>query len=85
VRKSGPDNELNLGLGLNYTVHENDRATRAATSPSSRGWATSSSSTAAGVTYDLGRVKLNAIFVPRYGEYSAFAVFGFYFSVPLRH
>ena len=35
------------------------------------------------LTYDLGRVKLNAIYVPRYGEYNQFAVFGFYFSVPL--
>jgi hypothetical protein len=36
------------------------------------------------VTYDLGRVKVNAIYVPRYGDYNPFAVFGFYFSVPLR-
>jgi len=28
-------------------------------------------------------VKLNAVYVPRYGEYNKFAVFGFYFSVPL--
>jgi hypothetical protein len=28
-------------------------------------------------------VKLNAIYVPRYGEYNEFAVFGFYFSLPL--
>jgi hypothetical protein len=34
------------------------------------------------VTYDLGPVKLNAIYVPRYGEYNRFAVFGFYFSIP---
>jgi hypothetical protein len=35
------------------------------------------------LTYDLGAVKLNAIYVPRYGEYNKFAVFGFYFTVPL--
>ena len=34
-------------------------------------------------TYDLGRVKLNAVFVPHYGTYNPFATFGFYFSVPL--
>lgn len=34
-------------------------------------------------TYDLGRVKLNAVFAPHYGAYSPFATFGFYFSVPL--
>jgi hypothetical protein len=35
------------------------------------------------LTYALGPMKLNAIYVPRYGEYNQFAVFGFYFSVPL--
>ena len=35
------------------------------------------------LTYDFGSVKLNAIYVPKYGEYNRFAVFGFYFSVPL--
>lgn len=34
-------------------------------------------------TYDFGAVKLNAIYVPRYGKYNQFAVFGFYFSMPL--
>ena len=34
-------------------------------------------------TYDLGAVKLNAIYVPRFGEYNQFAVFGLYFSMPL--
>ena len=37
------------------------------------------------LSYDLGAVTLNAIYVPRYGEYNKFAVFGFYFSVPLRN
>jgi len=35
------------------------------------------------LTYDLGPVKLNAIYVPAYGDYNEFAVFGFYFSMPL--
>jgi hypothetical protein len=29
-------------------------------------------------------VQVNAIYVPRYGDYNKFAVFGFYFSTPLR-
>ena len=33
-------------------------------------------------TYDLGAVKLNAIYVPRYQQ-NRFAVFGLYFSIPL--
>lgn len=35
------------------------------------------------LTYDLGAVKLNAIYVPKYGDYNRFAVFGLYFSFPL--
>ena len=35
------------------------------------------------LTYDLGAVKLNAIYVPKYREYNRFAVFGLYFSLPL--
>ena len=34
------------------------------------------------VSYDFGAVKLNAVYVPRYGQYNQFAVFGFYFSIP---
>lgn len=37
------------------------------------------------VTYDFGAVKVNATYVPRYGEYNRFAVFGFYFSIPFRN
>ncbi len=37
------------------------------------------------VTYDFGIVKVNAIYMPRYGEYNKFAVFGFYFSLPLKN
>ena len=36
------------------------------------------------LTYDFGGVQVNAIYVPRYGDYNKFAVFGFYFSTPLR-
>lgn len=36
------------------------------------------------VTLDLGNVKLNAIYVPRYGDYNRFAVFGLYLSIPFR-
>ena len=34
-------------------------------------------------TYDLGRVKLNAIYAPHYGTYNPFSAFGFYLSFPL--
>jgi len=34
------------------------------------------------VTYDLGRVKLNAIYIPRYRNYNHFAAFGLTFSIP---
>jgi hypothetical protein len=34
-------------------------------------------------TYDLGAVRLNAVYVPRYREYNPFAVLGLYFSLPL--
>ena len=33
-------------------------------------------------TYDLGAVKLNAIYIPRTQKKNNFAVFGFYFSIP---
>jgi hypothetical protein len=119
VRRNGVDNDLNLGLGLNYTVHEDERGIQFVEA----GFYRDSGSRLAKlagmgyqykvggrwrlggailgvqsetynhgdpfiaplpiVTYDLGRVKLNAIYVPRYGEYNPFAVFGFYFSVPL--
>ena len=36
------------------------------------------------LTYDFDALKLNALYVPRYGEYNKYAVFGFYLSVPLR-
>lgn len=36
------------------------------------------------LTYDFGPVKLNAIYIPKYGDYNQFAVYGLYFSLPLR-
>jgi hypothetical protein len=36
------------------------------------------------VSHDLGPVTLDAVYVPRYRQYNQFAVFGFYFSIPLR-
>ena len=35
------------------------------------------------LTYDFGAVKLNALYVPKYGDYNRFAVFGLYLSIPL--
>ena len=35
------------------------------------------------LTYDFGPARLNMIYLPRYGDYNHFSVFGFYFSVPL--
>ena len=113
------DNEFNAGLGLNYTVHEDERGIQFVEAGFYRDsgsrlaklagmgyqykvgsrWrlggalvAVQSSTYNHGdpfiaplpiVTYDLGPVKLNAMYVPRYGDYNKFAVFGFYFSVPL--
>ena len=119
MRRTGLGNQLNLGLGLNYTLHEDDRGISFAEVGFYRD-SGSHVAKLAGVgyqyklgerwrlggalvgihsqtyndgkfliaplpmlTYDLGAVKLNAIYVPRYGEYNKFAVFGFYFTVPL--
>ncbi|HEU4646587.1 MAG TPA: hypothetical protein VFS80_13585 [Burkholderiales bacterium] len=112
------DNEFNLGIGLNYTLRENERRI---TYVEAGFFRDSGSRTAmmAGlgyqykfgkrwrlggalvsvlsptyndgrlalgllpvVTYDFGRVKLNAMYAPRIGEYNKFAVFGLYFSLP---
>ena len=35
------------------------------------------------VTYDLGPVKLNAVYFPKVANYNQIAAFGFYISVPL--
>jgi len=119
VRRNGLGNELNLGLGLNYTVHEDERGigfveaglyrdsgSRLAKiagvgyqAKLGKRWrlggallAVQSKTYNDGsafiaplpiLTYDLGKVKLNAVYIPRYGDYNEFAVFGFYFSVPL--
>jgi len=34
------------------------------------------------ITYDVGRVKLNAIYLPKLGHYNEVAAFGFYISIP---
>jgi hypothetical protein len=35
------------------------------------------------VTYDLGRIKLNATYLPRVAGYSGVAAFAFYLSIPI--
>lgn len=121
VRRSGLDNEINLGLGLNYTVHEDERGVGFAEAglyrDSGSHWAkvagmgyqyklgkrwrlggalvavhsptyNQGSAFIAPLpilTFDFGAVKLNAIYIPRYGDWNKFATFGFYFSVPLAH
>jgi hypothetical protein len=119
VRRNGLDNQLNLGLGLNYTLHEDQRGIAFAEGGFYRD-SGSHIAKLAGVgyqyklgerwrlggslvglhspsyndgkffvaplpmlSYDFGAVQLNAIYVPSYREYNKFAVFGFYFSMPL--
>jgi hypothetical protein len=36
------------------------------------------------LTYDFGPVVLNGIYVPKYEQINRFAVYGFYFTIPLR-
>jgi hypothetical protein len=35
------------------------------------------------ITYDFGRVKLNAVYFPKFGHYNEVDAFGLYISVPL--
>jgi hypothetical protein len=35
------------------------------------------------ITYDMGRVKLNAVYMPKFGNYNEVAAYGFYISIPL--
>lgn len=119
MHREGLDNELNIGLGLNYTMHEDERGIQFAEAgfyldsgsrlaklaglgyqyKLGRRWRLGGSVLAIQsetyndgrlfvapipvLTYDLGAVKLNALYVPRYGKYNQFAVFGFYFTLPL--
>lgn len=114
------DNEVNLGLGLDYEFHSD--AMGAATlqtgffKDSGRNWTKiagagyqfklgerwrlgadllaihsptynngrSFVAPVPRVTYDFGRVKVNLVYVPRYQDYNLFAVFGLYFSTPLK-
>lgn len=119
MRRDGLDNQFNLGLGLNYTVHEDADGIGFAELGAYRD-SGSNLAKVAGIgyqykffdswrfggallavqsktynhgdafiaplpilTWDLGAVKLNAIYVPKYREYNRFAVFGLYFSLPL--
>ncbi|MGB5081369.1 MAG: hypothetical protein WBO23_11580 [Burkholderiales bacterium] len=34
------------------------------------------------ITYDLGRVKLNAVYFPKFGNYNEVNAFGFYIGIP---
>ena len=119
MQRAGLDNELNLGLGFDYPVHDDERGIGFVQA----GFYRDSGSHLAKIagmgyqyklgehwrlgglllgvqsetyngggafiapipllTYDFGAVKLNAVYVPRYGNYNQFAVFGFYLSVPI--
>ena len=35
------------------------------------------------ITYDLGRIKLNAVYFPKFGHFNEVDAFGFYISIPL--
>lgn len=35
------------------------------------------------ITYDMGRIKLNAVYMPKFGQYNEVDAFGFYISIPL--
>lgn len=34
------------------------------------------------ITYDMGRIKLNAVYFPKFGNYNRIEAFGFYLSIP---
>jgi hypothetical protein len=121
TRLNDLDNEVNLGLGLNYRLHEDDHGIAAVESglyyDSGRQWAKFAglgyqlkigerwalgadlvgvqSKTYNGgdpfiaaiphLTYDFGRVQLNAIYIPHVRNYNLFAVFGFYLTVPFQY
>jgi hypothetical protein len=36
------------------------------------------------LTYDIGIIKLNAVYFPEFGHYNQVAAFGFYIGIPLR-
>ena len=118
VRRSGLDNQVNLGLGLNYEFHEDARGVGFVEAGFYRDSGRNTAKLAGAgyqfklgerwraggalvgvqsptynrgrffvtplpiVTYDLGPVKLNAMYAPRYKNYNQFAVYGFYFSLP---
>ena len=113
------DNELNVGLGLNYEFHNDARGVASIEAgfykDSGRNWAnfagagyqfklgdrwglgadllaiqSQTYNNGQGfvaliprLTYDFDRVKINAVYVPRYAPYNLFAVFAVYFTVHL--
>jgi hypothetical protein len=77
VHREGLDNELNIGLG--WRLGGSVLAIQSETYNDGRLFV----APIPVLTYDLGAVRLNAIYVPRYGKYNQFAVFGFYFTLPL--
>jgi hypothetical protein len=119
-RRKHVNNELNIGLGLNYELRNDDQGVAFFEAgfyeDSGRNWAKlagpgyqvklgerwrlgaallaiQSRTYNSGrafiapiplLTYDLGRVKLNAIYAPKFQQ-NEFAVFGFYFSIPFRN
>ena len=119
MHSSGLDNEVNPGLGLHYTFHEDERGfgfveagfyqdsgTNLAKLAGlgyqyklGKNWRLGGAAALLKsptynkgdafiapfpiLSYDLGAVIVNAMYVPRYGDYNHFAVFGFYLNVPL--
>jgi hypothetical protein len=112
------DNEFNIGLGLGYELHTDDKGTASIQAgfynDSGQNWAKiaglgyqfnlgkrwrlggtlmaiQSRTYNNGLafvapipllTYDLGAVKLNIAYAPRFKQYNQFSVFGMYFSIP---
>jgi hypothetical protein len=35
------------------------------------------------ITYDMGRIKLNAVYFPKFGDYNEVAAYGLYISIPI--
>lgn len=73
------------GLGYQFKLGERWRLGAAAAVFNSRTY--NNGATFIGVipllTYDLGRVKLNAVYFAKYSPYNEVAAFGFYLSIPL--
>jgi hypothetical protein len=119
TRNAGLDNQVNLGLGLDYVFHEDQRGVGFVEAGFYRDSGRNTAKLAGLgyqyklgqhwrlggaaallqsqtynqgdlfvapfpiLSYDFGVAMVNAMYVPRYGDYNHFAVFGFYLSVPL--